>query len=80
MRGKLDQAKRNLQEALDALNSDDTEEKESLVTSLMHRVSNSIAALVAHSEQQEKMMASTIASAGAAANKSSVSAAATEAR
>jgi hypothetical protein len=46
----------------------------------MNRVSNSISALAAHSEQQAKMMKSTIASAGAAANRSSLTAAVAEVR
>ncbi|GKY99360.1 hypothetical protein MPSEU_000890800 [Mayamaea pseudoterrestris] len=77
---KHDQAKRNLQEALAALNTNDAEEKESLLSALMNRVSNSITALGAHAEQQESMMKATIASAGAAANKSSVSAVVAEAK
>jgi chromosome segregation ATPase len=77
---KHKQAKRQLREAIAGLDTDDNETKKSLVTSLTNSVSNSITALISHARQQEIMLTSTIAGAGAAANKSSVAAAATEAR
>jgi chromosome segregation ATPase len=71
-KNKLQRQRLKVEDAKEALEGDDDEEKGKLVKSLMKRVAASISALEVHAEEHCKMMDSTISSAGVTISKNSV--------
>jgi hypothetical protein len=69
---KLVSAQRKLKDAEQALGCDDVAEKKKWVKMLMNRVAHSITALETHADQHEKMIKSTVSSAGIGVSRSSL--------